>query len=228
MTINRRVFLETAATVAITAAAGAAFLAKPAFAMGSSDKNSAEKATYDANVEALKETSGLEDFVLGSEDAPVTVVEYASLTCGHCANFHNNTYPKVKTELIDTGKVRFVQRMYPLDDLALSAAMVSRCSGESLYYPLLDTFYERQNQWRVAQAGPEIFNIARQAGFTEESFKACLANQELYDGILAQKNHAAEKLGVNSTPTFFFNGKMVGGAMSYEEFLAEVEEAEKR
>jgi protein-disulfide isomerase len=225
MSISRRDFLSSAAKISLLGLASASVFGASVFAMGKSDDKAADVATKVTNKDmgALAESPDLKDIVLGLPDAPVTVVEYASLTCGHCANFHNNTFPQVKTELIDTGKVRFIQRMYPLDDAALSAAMVARCGGDNLYYPLLDTFYEQQRNWMTGQPMPGIFAIARQAGYTEESFRACLTNQALYDAILAQKNAASEQLGVQSTPTFFFNGKMVSGAMSFEDFSKEVE-----
>lgn len=227
MTISRRRFIETAATLGLTAAAGAALVTQPAKSMSFFGNNStADNATADVNAipQALQESPDLPDVVLGNPEASVTVIEYASLTCGFCAAFHTSTFPAVKERYIEPGLIRYITRMYPLDDVALSAAMVTRCGNENLYYPMLETLFERQRQWAVVERpGPELFRIARQAGFTEESFQACLTNQTLYDAILTQKNSAFEELGVQSTPTFFFNGKLVSGALSIEAFAREVD-----
>jgi protein-disulfide isomerase len=165
----------------------------------------------------------LPDQVQGPTDAPVTIIEYASMTCSHCAAFHNTTYPELKKRYIDTGKVRFILREFPLDPLAASAFMLARCAGEGKYYPVIDAFFHSQSQWAVQKPLEPMLAVARQAGFTKESFEACLTNQKMLDGIEWTRNRATEKFGVNSTPTFFINGKIVRGAMTIDELSKQID-----
>ncbi len=164
------------------------------------------------------------DQTLGPADAPVTVVEYASLTCSHCAEFTKETFPEVKKRYIDTGKIRFIFREFPLDQFATAGSMLARCAGEGKYFPVTDAFFDQQDELRAA---PEPFvwlqSFAKQLGFTSESFEACLSNQGLMDNIIAVRQRASEKFGVSSTPTFFFNGKVRRGGMTIEEFEKELE-----
>jgi protein-disulfide isomerase len=172
---------------------------------------------------ALLEPGPLGQEVLGSADAPVTIVEYASLTCGHCAAFHMQTFPALKEKYIDTGKVRFIMREFPLDPLAAAAFMLSRCAGDGKYYQMVDLFFEKQADWtRTDDPVAALMNLSKQAGFTQESFEACLTNQELLDGVNAVKDRGAT-FGVDSTPTFFVNGQMVRGAKTIGEFDAILE-----
>ena len=160
----------------------------------------------------------LGDRSLGKEDAPVTIVEYASFTCVHCANFHVNTLPALKEKYIDSGKVRLVFREFPFDAMATAMSMLARCAPAERYYPLIDLFFRRQEAILTSQKPlDDLLAAARLAGFSQESFEACLKNQSIYDGVNAVKKHGAEKLGVNSTPTFFINGKRVSGARSIAE-----------
>jgi len=164
----------------------------------------------------------LGDEVLGKPDAPVTIVEYASMTCGHCATFHTKTYPILKQRYIDTGKVRYIMREFPLDPLAAAGFMLARCAGKDKYYPMIEVLFQKQDQWAVQQPIPPLTAIAKQAGFTQESFEACLSDQKVLDGIEATRTRGSEKLGVNSTPTFFVNGKIMRGAVSIEELEKEI------
>ena len=171
----------------------------------------------------LLEAGPLGEEALGSADAPVTIVEYASLTCGHCAAFHLQTYPALKEKYIDTGKVRFIMREFPLDPLAAAAFMLSRCAGDGKYFGMVDLFFEKQADWtRTDDPVAALLNLSKQAGFTQESFEACLTNQELLDGVNAVKDRGAT-FGVDSTPTFFVNGQMVRGAKTIGEFDAILE-----
>jgi len=158
----------------------------------------------------------LGDEVLGSPDAPVVIVEYASMTCPHCAHFSETTFPELKKKYIDTGKVRFVFREFPLDPLAAAGSMLARCAGKDKYFPMLETLFAQQKEWVVQKPLEPLFAIAKQAGFTQQGFDACLANQQLLAGIEESRTRAT-KLGVSSTPTFFVNGAIVRGAMSIEE-----------
>ncbi len=171
----------------------------------------------------LLEAGPLGEEALGSPDAPVTIVEYASLTCGHCAAFHMQTFPALKEKYIDTGKVRFIMREFPLDPLAAAAFMLSRCAGDGKYFGMVDLFFEKQADWtRTDDPVAALMNLSKQAGFTQESFEACLTNQELLDGVNAVKDRGAQ-FGVDSTPTFFVNGEVVRGAKTIGEFDAILE-----
>jgi protein-disulfide isomerase len=159
----------------------------------------------------------LGDHVLGSASAPVTIIEYASMTCPHCAHFHETTYPELKRKYIDTGKVRYIFREFPLDPLAAAGSMLARCAGKDKYYPLIETLFSQQKDWVVQKPLEPMLGIAKQAGFTQQSFDECLANQEMLTGIEETRTRANTKLGVTSTPTFFINGKIFRGALSVEE-----------
>ena len=165
----------------------------------------------------------LPDMALGSPKAPVTIVEYASMTCPHCSHFHETTYPELKKKYIDTGKVRFIFREFPLDQLAAGAAMLARCAGKDKYEAMIETLFAKQADWAVQQPIEPLKAIAKQFGFTEESFNACLANQKVLDDIQAVRDHAVNKLGVNSTPTFFINGKRLVGDVSIETMAKEID-----
>ena len=159
----------------------------------------------------LMKAGDLPELTLGSADAKVVIVEYASLTCGHCAAFHAKVFPELKTKYIDTGKVRFVYRDFPLDNLAAAGAMLARCAGDDKAYPLLSVLFEKQDTWVTRNPVPKLFEIARQAGFTQASFDTCLKDQTLLNKISAGRTRASETFGVNSTPTFFINGKRLEG-----------------
>jgi protein-disulfide isomerase len=169
-----------------------------------------------AQPSALLAPGPLGDMVLGSETAPVTIVEYASLTCPHCRDFTVNTFPELKKRYIDTGKVRYIFREFALNDVDLLAIVIARCAPKERYFPLMETLYEKQEQWANSNPVPPLLGIAKQAGFTDESFKACAANQKIIDGVKAQRD-AGTKFGVNSTPTFFINGEKKSGSMPIEE-----------
>lgn len=160
----------------------------------------------------------LGDRILGNADAPVTIVEYASYTCSHCANFHEKTFPALKERYIDTGKVRFIHREFPLDPLATAASMLARCAPEPRYFPLAGVFYGQQRQWAGSDKPlDELLAIARQAGFSKESFEACLNNRDVFNGINEQKKRAVEIYGVNSTPTLFINGDVQRGDLPIDD-----------
>jgi protein-disulfide isomerase len=172
--------------------------------------------TFPAN--ELMQAGPLGEKSLGKADAPITMIEYASATCSHCADFTVETLPKIKEKYIDTGKVRFIFREFPFDPVAAGAFMLARCAPEDKYFPVLDLLFHTQRQWAVEKPLGPLLTVAKQAGFTEESFKACLANQKVLDGIEWVRNRAADKFKVDSTPTFFVNGQVYKGALSFEEF----------
>src|SRR5215212_10515390 len=163
----------------------------------------------------------LGDRTLGKDDAPVTIVEYASMTCPHCAHFHETTYPELKKRYIDTGKVRFIFREFPLDPLAAGASMLARCAEKDKFFPIIETLFQLQRQWAVEKPIPPLLAIAKQAGFTEQSFNACLSDQKMLDAMQEEQKRATDKFKVNSTPTLFVNGKMQKGGVTIDE-LAKV------
>lgn len=200
----------------------AATAAVAGFAILAAEPSLAQRATGPAEVpvaELMKPTD-LPDIALGSADAKVTVVEYGSMTCGHCAHFANDVFPDFKKKYIDSGKVRYVFREFPLDNLASAASMLARCAGGDKMLPLIETFYAKQADWAFVQGNPvpKLFDIAKQAGFTQESFDKCLTDQKLLDQITAERTRASDTFGVNATPTFFINGKRLMEAPSVEAF----------
>lgn len=211
MRLTRREFCQSTATVALATALGLAAL--PPFtgqALAQAKVSEAELMAPDA----------LPEMSMGDAKAPVTIVEYASMTCSHCASFHENTFPEIKKRYIDTGKVRFIFREFPLDTLAAAAFMLARCAGEkdsSKYFAMVDTMFRQQRTWAVEKPLPPLMAIAKQAGFTEKTFDACLANQKLLDGIEKVRQRAADKFKVQSTPSFFINGTLASGALSVDE-----------
>lgn len=164
---------------------------------------------------------GADEYVMGQADAPVTIIEYASLTCPHCAHFHANTMPGLKKELIDTGKARLVYRDFPLDQLALTASMVARCAGRGRFFGFLDTFFISQQSWSRSQNPvAAIAGIARLGGMSQEKFDACIRDQKMADAILAQRLEGDKTYGVNSTPTLIINGERYGGALTLGQIKA--------
>ena len=176
----------------------------------------------DVNMAELIKPGPLGDMALGDAKAPVTIVEYASMTCGHCAAFHQRTYPELKKKYIDTGKVRFVFREFPLDQLALAAFMLARCAGADKYFAMIDTLFQQHNDWVTERPLGPLMAIAKQAGIGEERFNECLKDQKLIDGIEEVRNRATQVFNVQSTPTFFVNGKLLRGAYSFEEMEKQI------
>ena len=211
MTLTRRRFLESAAALGLTAAA-AALLLDPRAGFVS------QALAQAPSTEELAVAGPLGEKAEGKEDAPVTIIEYASMTCGHCATFANETFPKLKEKYIDAGKVRFILREFPLDPIAAAGFMVARCAGDDKYFAVVDALFARQKEWAYSNDPVTgLQNLTKQFGFTQESFEACLTNQEMLDGVNWVRQRGAEKFGVNSTPTFFINGKIYRGAIKFED-----------
>jgi protein-disulfide isomerase len=159
------------------------------------------------------------DAVLGQATAPVTIFEYASLTCPHCAEFDAETFPKVKEEWIDTGKARLIYRDYPLDQAALKAAVLARCAPPDRFYSFIDVLFHSQTNWAMSgDVEQALSRIARLGGISEDKFDACMKDQTLIDRVVAERLVAQKQYDVNSTPTFFINGKKLVGALPYAEF----------
>ncbi|WP_363349847.1 DsbA family protein [Methylocystis echinoides] len=162
----------------------------------------------------LMAPNALPDIVEGDANAPVTIVEYASMTCSHCAAFHRDVYPTLKKNYIDTGKVKFILREFPLDPLATAAFMLAREMGEKRD-AMVDLLFAQQKNWAfVDQPLDGLANVLKQAGLGQEKFEAVLKDQDLYKKITDVRARAAEKFGVNSTPTFFVNGEKYTGELS--------------
>ncbi len=158
--------------------------------------------------------------VIGNADAPIHVAEYYSMTCGHCADFHNNTYPKVKAKLIDEGLLRFEMRPFPLDGLALRAHALVRAVPETKFFPLVKMLLAKQPVWaRAEDPVGELQKMARLAGVSAEEFNAIMQNRPLLEGLVTQRQQGIDRWRVNSTPTFVVNSdSILAGNMSYEEF----------
>jgi protein-disulfide isomerase len=163
----------------------------------------------------------LPDMALGPANATVTITEYASMTCPHCAAFNETVFPKIKSEYIDTGKVRYVFREFPLDIKAAAGSMLSRCIAKDdagKYFAVTDMLFKQQNDWVMKNTTETLTRIGKQAGLSQQAVESCLKDQALLDKIAADQKYAAEVLKVDSTPTFFLNGEKIKGATSFEEF----------
>ncbi len=214
MTATKGLILS-AAIVAIGAAAGGAWY----FGQGSSAV-AADRAPASQIAQAPGPQIAADDMILGSPDAKVTIVEYASLTCSHCARFHKETMPKLKAEFIDTGKVKLVYRDFPFDEPSFRGAMLARCAGKDRFFGFVDTMFQTQESWATPngwKAG--LARIAKLGGMSQEAFDQCLANKAIEEPILAKRLEATQKFGVESTPTFFINGEKVSGAYPFEQFV---------
>lgn len=209
--MNRRDFCQSAAMAALAAAALGTTALSPLSARAADDSIPTAE---------LMKPEALPDMIMGSAKAPVTIIEYSSMTCPHCAHFQKTTFPELKKRYIDTGKVRFISREFPLDSLAAAAFMLARCAGEldsSKYFAMVDTLFRQQDTWAVQKPIPHLLTIAKQAGFTKDRFDKCIANQKILDGIEKVRQRAIDKFKVNATPTFFVNGKRLEGAVSIDE-----------
>jgi len=163
----------------------------------------------------------LPDMALGPANATVTVTEYASMTCSHCANFNETVFPQIKSEYIDTGKVRYVFREFPLDIKAAAGSMLARCIAKDdagKYFAVVDMLFKQQSDWVLKNTTETLTRIGKQAGLSQQAVEDCLKDQALLDKIAADQKFASEVLKVNSTPTFFVNGEMIKGEARFEEF----------
>jgi protein-disulfide isomerase len=163
----------------------------------------------------------LPDMALGPANATVTITEYASMTCPHCAHFNETVFPKIKSEYIDTGKVRYVFREFPLDIKAAAGSMLARCIAKDdsgKYFAVVDMLFKQQNDWVIKNTTETLIRIGKQAGLSQQAVEDCLKDQALLDKIAADQKFAADVLKVNSTPTFFVNGEIVKGAVAFEDF----------
>lgn len=173
------------------------------------------------DVSTLMAPGPLPEMSEGKADAPVTIVEYMSMTCPHCARFQKDTFPAIKTKYVDTGKVRFILREFPLDPVAAAAIMLARCAPQEQFFPFVSVLFEQQMSWATAQdKRASLMQMSKLAGFTQETFNACLTNQKLLDDVNAVREKAAKEFNVNSTPTFFINGSRYAGEMTVDQMSA--------
>ena len=210
--------MRTAAILLLIFACGA--LSGCGGAAGTQESAAASKALNVPPVEELMQPGPLGERVLGNPNAPVTVIEYVSLTCPHCAAFQRDVFPRVKRDYIDTGKIRLIVREFPIGRSAGNAAIANRCAPEDKYFTLLNAFLARQPEWVSQEVRLDaIYGVAKSVGMSRETFDKCLANQSMIDGLNEGKQRG-RKFGVIGTPTFFANGRKAQGATTFEEFKA--------
>ncbi len=162
-------------------------------------------------IEALEEKS------LGKPDAPIKMIEFASLTCGHCARFHNEVMPTIKEKYINNGKIFFTYKDFPLDKFALKASIISRCSGNKNYFSFLDVFYKKQSSWTKSQDPfKSLLKIAKIGGLKDEEIKVCVGNKSIEDGLLKDRLQSSKKYDITATPTIYLNGKKYTGDLTLE------------
>jgi len=184
-----------------------------------------DKATYVPPQAELMAPGPLGERVLGKATAPVTVIEYVSLTCPHCANFQKHLFARMKKEFIDTGKVRYIVREFPIGHTSGMAAIINRCAPEDKYFSLLNQSLTRQSEWVSQEVRPDaIYSIAKSSGMSRETFDKCLSNQVIIDGLTEVKQRGRQ-FNVIGTPTFFINGRKAQGEVSYDEIKAMIEQA---
>ena len=207
---NKALMIAVGALVAVAVAAGIYYYRG---GFNQDPQRVADKDKVDPDVAMLMAAGPLPDIVVGSANAPNTIVEYASMTCPHCAQFQTEVFPQVKAKYIDTGKARYILREFPLDNLAAAAFMLARCSGNDRYYPMVDALFSTQESWAVpgVDAKDKLLQIARQAGMSKDEFDKCLTDKELFSKIVQVRQIANDKFQVDSTPTFFINGKRLKG-----------------
>jgi protein-disulfide isomerase len=204
-------------TILLAAAASAVSLA------GASATQAAEGDMID-QAALMAPAGGLEDKAEGSADAPVTVIEYASPTCPHCASFHNTVYAPFKEQYVDTGKVRFIVRPFARNAIDAAVFLLAEAAGPTAYHNVIATYFRTQNEWGMSQTPRDaLFAVAQQLGFTEETFNAALTNQESLAAIEAQRTQALDEFGLTGTPTFYVNGKTLSGGKTLEQLAAEID-----
>jgi len=208
---SRRDLLKSAAALGSALATAGVIGFSPALAQNAT-----------VNVGELMAEGPLPDVVEGDANAPVTIVEYASMTCSHCAAFATKVYPTLKSKYIDTGKAKLILREFPLDPLATAGFMLARCAGDKRE-AMIELLFAQQKNWAFIDKPLDgLANIVKQTGMSQESFEKCLKDQALYDKVNMVRDRGAEKFGVSATPTFFINGKRVSSEMTVEQLDKEI------
>ena len=183
--------------------------------------------TSDAGIADLADS--IKEMTIGEKDAPLTIVEYASLGCSHCAKFHQETYPALKKDYVDTGKVKLIFRDFPLGTPALAATMIARCSGPERYFGFVEMFFRSQTQWSHAENPLEALSkVARLGGMPPIDVQACMRNQKLLEYIQLQKKHAYEEDGINATPYFVIGTEKLSGGLPYNQMKIIIERELKK
>ena len=169
-------------------------------------------------IEALQEKT------LGDKNAPIKIVEFASLTCGHCAKFHNEVFPLLKENFIDNGTVFFTYKDFPLDKFALKASIVARCSGGEKFFSFLKVLYGKQKDWTQAKDPfKSLLKIAKLGGLKNEEIKVCVGNKSIEDGLLKDRLNSSKRFDIIATPTLYFDGKKYKGDLTYEAVKLKIE-----
>jgi len=218
--------LVVAALLAIAAVGGTWFYAghKSAEMTRLVTQADASESVAPAQTTVSSQASKVPDMILGKTDAPVTVVEYASFTCPHCANFHATVWDQFKKNYIDTGKVKFVYREVYFDKFGLWGAMVARCGGPDKYFGISDMLYNEQRDWLASQQASGIADalhkIGLKAGLTNDAIDKCLNDKDMAQAMIANYQTNATNDKIEGTPTFIINGESHSGEMSYDEFAA--------
>ena len=179
-------------------------------------------------LEQLMSVGPLPDIVQGSANAPATIIEYASMTCTHCAAFHETTWPELKAKYIDSGRAKFILREFPLDPLATAGFMLARCAGTDKRNLLVDQLFSQQKTWAFVEKPVEpLLGLVKQVGMAETDFETCLKNQDLYEQVDQSRERAAEAFNIDSTPTFFVNGRKLVGELALSDFDKLLDETAK-
>ena len=203
-------------------AGGVAVLGLGGWALTRSPKDVPLEAMMAANAqEAVADPLAIPDMVMGAADAPVEIIEYASFTCPHCANFHANIYPLLKADYIDTGKVRFVYREVYFDRFGLWASMIVRCGGEMRFFGMAELIYEKQREWTASGDPVQIVDalrkLAKTAGLTDDMLDACMNDADQANNLVAWYQENAKRDGIESTPSFLIDGEKFSN-MAYADF----------
>ncbi len=212
--LTRRRFLTT---TAVAAAGFAALASLPGLAF-------AQEPAATVDMAELMKPGVLPEMALGNPDAKVKIVEYMSMTCSHCADFHNKTFEEIKTKYIDTGKIYFVIREFPLDPLAAAGFMLARNAPGGKYFEVVSYLFKTLREWAfVEDPLSGLRNVSKQFGYSPATFEATLTDQKLLDDLNATRKRGADEFGITGTPTFFINGQREVGFMSVEEMSAKID-----
>lgn len=215
MANRRNILIGTgAAVVAAAAGTGVSFLFGSTAALAQQ---------FDA-AKLLAPAGGVADHVIGNKDAKVTVIEYLSPTCPHCKTFHETVYPQLKAEYIDTNKIQFIPRPFVRNVLDAVVFMLAEAAGAEKYHEVVDTYFRTQNDWVTSPTPADaMFAIAQQLGFTKETYDAALTNQALFSGLETMRDQATREFQLQGTPTFYVNGKMLNGGVTFDSLKAEID-----
>jgi len=220
--MNRRRLLSLAAALGLATTSCLGAVSSYA-AEATAQTASTVKSSGTVDMAKLLEPGTIKDMVEGKADAPVTIVEYASLTCSHCADFFNKTLPDIREKYIKTGKARLIFREFAFDPRATAGFMLARCAPEDRYFPMVQVLFEKQMEWAAAEdALAPLKKIASMAGLDDKAVEACLQNQTVLDGVNSSFKRGKE-FGVTATPTFFINGQKYEGALSVEEMSSVID-----